>query len=840
MSEETGAKVNRGAGLARRVSRGLAVVLLLGVVAFLAFFGGAYLGITRSLPDLDLEAYSTRAPETTKIFDNSDPPVLLAELRPLGNRQILPGDRIPQAMRDAVVAVEDENFYAHKGASMFSLISAAWAALRGSEARQESSTITQQLVRHALLPAESASEPELTQAALAYRLEGQWSKEKILNEFLNVAYFGHGAYGVQAAALTYFGLEATALSTAQAALLAGLLDSPSAYSPFRDREAALARRNLVLNKMYQQHYLTSSQLQEALTEPLGVGEAPAEDSPQDTAGANPSETPSAFWINLVREQLVTRYGVSAALGGGLRVSTTLVTDLQAAAEGAVAGLLARADSPAAALLSLDLHTGGIVALVGVGVTEPWRPDGTSALGRQLGSAFNPFLVVTALEKGFSPETVIETSTASAVSTADLADTSAALSATSPGPLTLAAATAHVADQVFVRLAETVGSSAVAETSRRLGLGAPSGHESAAALGRGVLDRPVNLLELASAYAALAANGESLKPSVVFDPSRPAFPISILKVKDSEGALIDQNAPTRTPLLDPGLAELTTRLLRGVVDEGAARGAALGRPVAAQPGSTPDRADAWFIGYTPELLTIVWVGYPDSRRPLDDLYGEGVTGVNLAMQIWTNYMSEALAALPATSFSEEHLKRFVTLEVCSESGLLPAEYCPSLTKRLFRTDSIPVEICPLHAPKEVPVPRVTGLPVREALAVLTAARFEVSQVMDRMSLQPAGSVVQQKPKAGSLLLQGRTVVLVVSTGENRVTVPSVIGLTLEQALARLAGARLSAEVTYAPDSAPAGTVLAQEPPPGSIVARGAKVRFTVSSGPSETTESTSSP
>jgi len=794
----------------------------LGVVAFLALIAGAYVGITRSLPPLDLEAYAVEAPQVTKIYDASDPPVLIAELRGLESRAALTADRIPQIMRDAVVAIEDQDFYAHSGASVFSILRSAWAALRGTSMERGSSTITQRLVKNAFVSAKSAADPELAETALAYQLEGKWSKEKILNEFLNVAYFGEGAYGLEAAARTYFGVEPEELDLAQVALLAGLLDAPSAYSPFRDSEAALARRDLVLNKMYQQRYITSSELQKALAKPLRLaGRHPSAETNQvDNASLSP-------WVELIREQLVARYGASAVLKGGLRVYTSLIADLQQAAERAIATVLDRPGGPSAALISLDLETGGIAALAGLGSPHPWKLDGSSPKGTELGTAFIPFVLVTALEQGISPETVLEprpTPESQAVPS----------EVSSPErPLDLATAVASASVPVLTTLIERLGSGAVAKTTRAMGLSAPSGSETPSALAQGRTGNPINLIELALAYATLASGGESLAASLTLDPSRGNLPMSIVRVLDHDGALIDQNEASRAQVLDPGLAEISTGLLEQQLASGAARAAALGRPAAAQPGTSTDQGDAWFIGWTPQLLTVVWVGYGDERRPLTDVYDTGVTGVDLAAQIWNLFMTEALSEVPPTSFSTSNLRRYVTLEVCEESGLLPAQFCPSTTKRLFRADSIPVEVCPLHSPKEVPVPRVVGLAVQRAVEVLAAARFLTDQVLDRSSLQPTGTVVSQRPPAGSLLHEGQTVVLAVSTGENRATVPDVRGLSLEQALAKLSAAGLRGTSTYVTDPAPAGVVLTQDPTPGKIVARGSLVTLTVSSGPAET-------
>ena len=294
-----------------RVLRVLALVTLLGVVAALSLAGGLYVALARNLPELDTSSAATAA-QTTKIFDNAATPTLLAQLHGTENRVIVGGDRIPQAMRDAVVAVEDRRFYVHQGVDFIGIMRAVVEDLRHRSFVQGGSTITQQYIKNAYITDERTLNRKIKEATLAYQLEKQWSKEKILDEYLNTIYFGDGAYGVEAAAQTYFGISAKQLTIPQAALLAAIPKSPTAYSPRRDQVAALGRRNLILNDMFAQGYLTGDQLQSALATPITLA-APRTNEP----GMVP------YWVEMVREQLVAKYGSNTVLKGGLRVFTSI-------------------------------------------------------------------------------------------------------------------------------------------------------------------------------------------------------------------------------------------------------------------------------------------------------------------------------------------------------------------------------------------------------------------------------------------------------------------------------------------------------------------------------------
>jgi 1A family penicillin-binding protein len=797
----------------RRALKVALVALLLVAASILSLSAGAYVAIARTLPTLEI-GDRIASPQATKIYDDSATPVLLADLHGLENREALSGDQIPSVMRDAIVAIEDSRFYDHKGVDFLAIVRAAWANLRHREVVQGGSTITQQLVKNAFMTDEQAPDRKVRDAAAAYRLESTWSKEKILNEYLNVIYFGSGAYGIQAAARSYFGVDAKDLTLAQAALLAGLPKAPSAYSPWRDPEAAMARRDLVLNKMYQQRYIDSSQLQEALEAPLQLADATT-----DTAVKAP------YWVELVREQLVARYGSSTVLGGGLRVYTSLDLEMQQAAEDAITAVLHQPGDPSAALVAIDVQTGRMVAMVGGSDFSKLQFNLATQGKRSPGSAFKPFVLVAALERGISPDATYD----SGPVTIDLPGGPWEVSSVDEGSLTLAKATADSSNGAFARLVMEVGADTVAKTAAEMGITTPLGNQPGPAIALGGLADGVSPLEMAMAYATLASGGERLSARLPFDPSKPGSPVTIVRVTDSEGHIIDENDTVRTRAIDPGIAALVTTCLRGVITEGTGRTADIDRPAAGETGTTDDNRDAWFVGYTPDLVAVVWVGYPDEQRAMDDVHGVPVTGGNLPAEIWARFMKVALATTPASDFSTSYAGRWVTVDVCSESHLPPTELCPQVVKMLFRSDKVPSDTCNIHVPKAVFMPDVVGMSATKAKRLLTEANLRVRTIQDTKSLEPAGIVVKQDAPAGKPILEGSEVVLRVSAGQ-AASVPGLVNLPLDQAQALLAAAGLSADITQQPDAAPAGTVLSQDPAAGTALTKGSIVRIVVSSGP----------
>jgi penicillin-binding protein 1A len=808
-----------------RASRYLRLLFLLVIlVAIAAVSGGAglFVGLAANLPTLASEG-EYRAAQTTKIYDSSTPPVLLAELHGIENREIVPAEDIPQHVRDAVVAIEDERFYSHSGVDALAIARALWADIRSRSYAQGASTITQQFIKNAFITDEKTLDRKVREAALAYQLEKKWSKEKILNEYLNIIYFGEGAYGIQAAAQTYFGIDAADLDLAQAALLVGIPKSPSNYSPRRDPEAAQGRRDLILNKMFQQGYISSPELQDALAEPIELAPPRSE-----------ADVKYPYWVELVRDQLMTRYGASNVLQGGLRVYTTIDPARQDAAERAVAEILNEPGDPAAALVSIDLHTGGIVAMVGGSDFSAQQFNLATQGRRQPGSAFKTFVLAAAIEQGMSPGAVYE----SGPVTIELPADDWKVNSKDVGPITLAQATAASSNGAYARLMMDVGPANVVDMAKKLGVETPLQPNPAIALGG--LTVGVSPLEMAVAYGSIATGGERLSGSVAFDPDEPLLPVAITRVEEPDGQVLDQNEVVRSRVLDPTVAYVVTDTLKGVIAGGTGRAADIGRPAAGKTGTTQSYRDAWFVGYTPDLVTAVWVGYPDEQKEMTDVHGIKVTGGSLPAQIWASYMNAAHSGLEPRDFDVPAGAEWVTVSIDPETGLLATEWCPTTVSMRFLKGVEPTETCALHEPQEVPVPDVEGLMLEQATALLEEAKFVVEVIESSNPSFPQGMVVTQDPAAGSLLLQGTPVRITVATeGATPGSVPNVVGLQAAAAKRSLIAAGYLVSETEVVSEAPAGIVLDQDPVGGTSAAAGTPVSIVVSAGPPVTTDTTES-
>jgi membrane peptidoglycan carboxypeptidase len=406
-----------------------------------------------------------------------------------------------------------------------------------------------------------------------------------------------------------------------------------------------------------------------------------------------------------------------------------------------------------------------------------------------------------------------------------------VSSTDKGPITLRQATSESSNGVYARLIMEVGAAEVAQTAYDMGIQTSLGENPNPAIALGGLTTGVSPLEMAMAYTTLATGGERLSATVPFNTTSSAFPIVISRVTDSVGQVLDQNEITRTRVLDQDVAAVVTSCLEGVISEGTGTAAAIGRTAAGKTGTTSNYRDAWFVGYTPDLVTAVWVGYPDEQKAMTDVHGIKVTGGSFPARIWASFMKQALKGVPESQFVSPAEGSWVSVEVCSESHQLPTELCPNKVKMQFRADLVPTEECQIHKPKEVAVPDVVGLTLAEAEALLTEAGFKVSSVDDAGSSEASGTVIDQTPSGSATHLQGQTVALVVSARPaNMVAMPDVTGLDIAEAVSELERAGLAANDTPQSDGAPAGTVLSQDIEPGTLVSRGTVTELITSSGP----------
>jgi penicillin-binding protein 1A len=619
----------------RRILAGIGSLTLLGLLVVGSAALWAFTILPRSLPSVT--ALETLQPiQGTKIYDDNDEPI--TELH-VERRILVPLAQIPQSLRDAILATEDRRFYSHWGIDPIGVARAIVQNYRRGRIVEGGSTITQQLTKVLFLTPDKSLERKLKEAVLALELERRYSKDRILEMYLNQVYFGQGSYGVEAAARTYFGKSVSELTVRESALIAGLPRAPTNYSPFDRPEAAKRRREVVLRR---------------LVEFGSIKEEEAKRLAKTDLGLIPPErrrTTGQYFIDYVQQTLEAKYGPDLVLKGGLNVYTTLNPTMQLTAEQslreglkALAGRAAQVaqtaatgaatrpgESPEGAVVTVEPQTGYVKAMVGG--SDFFRSEFNRAVQakRQPGSAFKPFIYIAALEAGFTPASQIEDSPVSfpvggkngQVWKPENYDRKFR------GSTTLQQALEESVNVVTVKLQERVGLAKTIQVARRLGITSPLDVNLSLALGTS----DVSLLEMTSAYGTLANQG-------VWMP-----PVAIRYVTDAQGKLLEEHVPEGREALAPETAFVITQMLRGVVERGTGQAAkGLGRPVAAKTGTTNDYSNAWFVGFTPRLATGVWVGY-DRPRSL----GKDETGSRVAVPIWVTYMGKVLGDSPKEDF-----------------------------------------------------------------------------------------------------------------------------------------------------------------------------------------------
>jgi penicillin-binding protein 1A len=621
------------------------------VAALLMFGGASYLYFTHDLPSI--EALKNYTPPTITRFYSEEGEVIGEFF--IEKREVVSLDRIPSHLVQAFVAGEDAKFYFHKGLDYIAIVRALLKNLFSGEFVQGGSTITQQVVKSLLLSSEKSLKRKIREAILAFKIEKNLSKEEILFLYLNQIYLGHGAYGVAAAAETYFGKRIEDLNLSESALLAGLTQAPSKDSPFHHPEQAKRRQTYVLQRMVEEGFLSREEGTRAQQTSLKMAEKqsfPMEKAPH--------------FVEFVRRYVEEKYGKEVFYKKGLQVYTTLDLDLQRVAEGAVeSGIKAiekrRKDlSPTpflpleGSLVCFDLETGYVKVMVGGRDFKRSQFNRVTQAKRQTGSAFKPIVYASALDKGYTPASVIVDSPI-VFEWGDKMWRPKNFGKRFLGPITLRSALTHSVNVVTVKIAQEIGIGYIQDYARRLGISSSLQNNLSMALGSSNL----SLYELTRAYAVFANQGKLFRP------------LFVKKILDRDGNLLEENPPfyasNQTPdgnsVLSAQTAYLMTNLLEGVVQNGTGwKAKALKRPVAAKTGTTDDFVDAWFIGYTPELITGVWVGFDDERS-----LGENETGSNAASPIWVAFMSNILKEKPVRDFPIPEGIEFVAIE--SDKGVV---------------------------------------------------------------------------------------------------------------------------------------------------------------------------
>ncbi len=672
------------------------VIFLLLLVVTLAVVGSAFYSVMRILPSsADIASYEPT--QSTKIFSSDG--VLLANIFE-ENREVVPIGDIPKDLQNATVAIEDERFYKHPGVDIRGIVRSLYQNIKRGHTAQGGSTLTQQLARNIYLSQERSVSRKLKEILLALELERNFSKEQILELYMNQVYYGSGAYGVQTAATLYFGKDVKDLTLAECALLAGLPQKPSGYTPYENREAAIGRRNVVLDHMEGLGYITRSECEDAKNDQVHL------------AGLQPKgmmQYKAPWFITYVMKELTKKFGADLMYHGGLRVHTTLNYEMQQIAEDALrTGVhnARRQRVTQGALICIDPATGYIKAMVG-GVNPDFSKDQfnrTTQAKRQPGSSFKAFVYTAAIDEGFDPNYRISNEKLSYKGYGPKGWSPKNFDNKYSKSMSMKQAIAYSVNVCAVRMAEQVGIGKVITFAHMLGITSQLDPNLSLALGSSV----VTPIEMCSAYGVFAAKGMRAEPT------------AIVRINESDrnddGGVIEENRPVVRQVLSEQTAELMDDMFRGVVTMrgGTGYNAKSVRGARGKTGTTSDDRDAWFVGYTPELSTTVWVGN-DNNSTMRDVWGG-----NVCAPTWAVFMRRALvihekehdrekaaqdankqqsSVTPGTTSrlhrNEPTARERATVTICRDSGLLATKDCPSTYRVTYDLGKEPTTFCTLH-------------------------------------------------------------------------------------------------------------------------------------------------
>jgi penicillin-binding protein 1A len=715
-----------------------------------------------SLPRL--QDYEERPLDQTSFLFAADGS-LITPLHATENRVVLRWDQLPRSLRDAVVVIEDRRFYEHAGVDLQAIGRAAVVNLTEGTVVEGGSTITQQLIKNLYLGDAQTFGRKLNEAFLAIQLERQLTKRQILTRYLNTVYFGEGAYGAQAAAKTYFGIDASDLTLAQSAMLAGLITSPNHFDPYVRIRSARGRRNVVLRLMRQQGFIDRDRQDAAADDPIVLRRRTVTE-----------RYSYPYFVDYVKDWFLSNpaFGETrddryrALFTGGLRITTTLDPGIQQAAESAVRSVLAYPGDPDAAVTVLDPRTGFVRGMVGGDDADYWADaragrvnlaTGTGGSGRQTGSAFKPFALVAALEHGISPDTAF-----AAPSSIDIAlpdgDIWHVTNAEGGGygSMSLRSATVNSVNTVYAQVIQRLTPQVVVEAATRMGMRCCERVSSpnaallpydAAVLGA----NEANTLEMASAYGTLATGG------------RHTNPVPVVTVATADGTVIWQAEPKPRQVVDPQIAGAATDILQDAVLYGTGTAANIGRPQLGKTGTDDGNRNAWFVGSVPQLTAAVWVGFHRGQIPMVPPRTRAeVFGGTWPAQIWRNLMLRAVSDLPAEPFPTPEVEYLaVAVDATQLPYCLPNRYTlPANIEVLHFIDGTePNDVCTTPTSlQEVIAPSVVGLDRIQAMPLLEEAGFYV-RVRIEPSTQPEGTVIYQDPVGGTLAEQTSTVTLTVA-------------------------------------------------------------------------------
>ncbi|MDI6703741.1 MAG: penicillin-binding protein 1A [bacterium] len=650
--------------------KGIIYAFLLCLTIGIGAGAGVILALLQELPSLSsLEEYTGKSwAIPTKIYsiDNQ----IIAKFG-TEEREIIGLEDCPKDLINAIISIEDANFYKHKGISLKGILRAFWVNLKALRIKEGGSTITQQLSKILFLTRERTFSRKIQEMILALKIELGYTKDEILERYLNKIYFGHGIYGIEAASNFYFNKSTKELNLAECALLAGIPRAPNRYSPILHPESAIARQSDVLNRMYALGYINSLQKEEA--------KKAMQKAIKKIKGHKISINKAPYFVEYIRQRLEEKYGENAIYKGGLKVYTTLDLKMQHHAQQALKEGLERLNrgrkkKVEGAFIAISPKTGYIKAMVGgSGFRKENQLNRTVQAKRQPGSAFKPFLYAAAIEEGFTAaSTIMDSPVVYKCQGGTWAPHN--YSGGFYGRVRLRKALEKSINVASVKLMNKVTPKKVVDYARNMGIKSVLRPNLSLALGTS----EVTPLELVVAYSTFANLGIRVEP------------IAIRYIEDREGNSLMKNVPKRCRVLSEETAYIITSLLQGVVKRGTAAktvGARIPYPIAGKTGTSDNFVDAWFIGYTPDLCAGVWIGHDEGRISL----GKGQVGGVVAAPIFTDFFLRS--NIPFHNFRVP--QNICYARVCEETGLLATPFCPKTINEVFIKGIEPVSYCIKH-------------------------------------------------------------------------------------------------------------------------------------------------
>jgi penicillin-binding protein 1A len=728
------------------------------------------------------------------------------------DRVLVSYDDMPTHLVNAIVAIEDRRFWIHNGVDVRAVVRAVGADIEAGDVVQGGSTITQQYIKNTLVGDEVTVQRKATEMGLALRLEQTLSKTEIFERYANTVFFGENAYGVAAAARRYFGKDVADLTLAESTLLAGVISQPTALDPYDNPVGALARREVVLDELVSLGWVDRLEADQAALTPLEL-------VPRGSA----DEMRYPYFTDEVRRRLLDNPALGATpedrfetlTRGGLHVYTTLDPRVQQAAEDAVFSVIPSA-GPSGALVAMDPRNGNVLAVVGgrdfYDTTDPIAQFNLATQGeRQAGSAFKPFALAAALEAGVSIDSTWPGGRRAVVDglngswqVANHED------AFYPG-LTLREATVFSVNVPYAYLVDLIGPQRVIDAANAAGIASELDAVPSIVLGT----QDVTVLDMAEGYTTFANQGIHVDP------------VFVTRIEDSDGNTIYDYMPTFTRVFSSEVAADVTGALTEAVRRGTGQQAKIGRPVAGKTGTTEGNHDAWFVGYTPELVAAVWVGFAEGNVAMVAPHTEySITGGTWPARIWSRFAISALEGVAYAHLDDPSDVELVAVSIDIATGFLAGPMCPrsEVVTVSLRPAVVPSIVCPIHNPQGVAVradgtvPAVEHAEIIEAVTLLEAGGYDVSIGWDTTSDSIPGTITAQYPTPGTALAAGQIVQIFVAGPEPGTIVPSVIGRNRFDAVERLEVLGAAVTVIVLDDPTPDPSigplqVWAQVPGPG---------------------------